>query len=194
MGEWPGLRRTFPRGFGVDTAVPFGDNPPLTRCWLFAGGPRLGSGPDVGTRRPAAGLCLGVGAAGRDGGGIRPELDFDAGFGGGGIADTLCALLAAGKEGTGGGGMSFLAFSEFSSSFKVKDGTLVSGTVGTAFGVLSPSAGLGSPRKLFVTSALLCFKAWPFGADMRAGRSMAISCGESCFTRFGHGPCSKANS
>lgn len=85
--------------------APLGDSPELARCWLFAGGPRLGSGPAVGARREDAALgggplCV---VAGRDGGGMRlgPALftGLDAGLGGGGIAEALWALLAAGNMG-----------------------------------------------------------------------------------------------
>lgn len=53
MGEWPGERRTLFLLFGVATR-PLGLRPPVARCWLFWGGPLFGSGPDDGTRRPAA--------------------------------------------------------------------------------------------------------------------------------------------
>ena len=90
--------------------MPFGERPPLARCWLLAGGPRLGNGPVEGTRREDAALGGGprCGTAGRDGGGINPAdglggggPDTEAGLGGGGISEVFCALLAAGKVGVG---------------------------------------------------------------------------------------------
>lgn len=73
MGEWPGERRTLPRGFGVEVMVVGASELLLllTRCWLLEGNPRLGRGPDEGTRRADAGLGGGA-IAGRLGGGIRP--------------------------------------------------------------------------------------------------------------------------
>ncbi|KAI7197783.1 hypothetical protein KC363_g226 [Hortaea werneckii] len=99
--------KTLPRELGVETAVPFGERPPLARCWLLAGGPRLGNGPVEGIRREDAALGGGprCGTAGRDGGGINPAAgfggggpDMDAGLGGGGISEVFCALLAAVKH------------------------------------------------------------------------------------------------
>ncbi len=70
MGEWPGPRRTFPRGLGADSvAVEARLLPLLTRCWLLDGIPRLGTGPFEGTRRLEAGLGGGA-IDGRDGGGM----------------------------------------------------------------------------------------------------------------------------
>lgn len=96
-----------PRGLGVETAVPFGERPPLARCWLLAGGPRLGNGPVEGTRSEDAALGGGplCDTAGRDGGGINPAAGFvdgrpdaEVGLGGGGISEVFCVLLAAGKD------------------------------------------------------------------------------------------------
>ena len=83
MGECPGERSTLPRALGMLTAPlgvspPFGDRPPFTRCWLFAGIPLFGRGPVDGTRREAA--ALGGGAkVGRGGGGIMVAEVFCAG-------------------------------------------------------------------------------------------------------------------
>lgn len=83
-------------------AVPFGAKPPLARCWLFAGGLRLGRGPVVGTRRPDAALRGGARppptrlwllSTDRAGGGIRPlaaAVDDAPGFGGGGMVEAHC--------------------------------------------------------------------------------------------------------
>ena len=106
MGEWPGARSTLPRLFGVEVA-PLGASPPEARCWLLAGGPLLGRGPVVGTRKEAAALGGGASeAVGRAGGGMRLDAGFCEGggtlLGGGGMDDTFCGLFDAGKEGTVG--------------------------------------------------------------------------------------------
>ena len=145
MGEWPGESRTLPRGFGTETAVPFGERLELMRCWLPMGGPRLGKGPVPGRRRDDAELGGGARCTPgtRVGGAIRLAADFfagsSAGFGGGAMEDARCALLSAGKLVTGGEGGSNVG-SKSSPSDRENVGTSFAVMTGSALGVLSLSS------------------------------------------------------
>ena len=161
-GEWPGARRTFLRGLGVEVAVVMGVEREEDEAVDV--GLRFGSGPVVGTRRPAAvfGFEEGVGrreGTGREGGAMRPfdgraggamrpfafeEGGVSVGSLGGAMPPARCAEFMAGNE--GGGRLS--SSSELSSSSSllsscscsVKDGTGGSAPLaaGVALGVVSP--------------------------------------------------------
>jgi len=145
MGEWPGESRTLPRGFGTETAVPFGERVALMRCWLPMGGPRLGKGPVPGARRDDAELGGGARCTPdkRGGGAMRPAGDFiaggPAGFGGGAMEDARCTLLSAGNIDTGGG-VGSEAGSMSSSPEMENVGTSLAILTGSAFGVLAFSS------------------------------------------------------
>ncbi len=147
MGECPGESRTLPRGFGTETAVPFGERLELMRCWLPMGGPRLGKGPVPGRRKDDAELGGGARCTPgkRVGGAMRPAIGFfagsSAGFGGGAMEDARCALLSAGKLVAGGEVGSEIG-SISSTSDKANVGTSIAVLAGSAFGVpsLSPSS------------------------------------------------------
>lgn len=97
MGEWPGERRTLLRAFAGVGMVVVVVRPPFARCWLFGGGPRLGSGPVEGMRRDA----VVFGGGGRAGGGMRLAALRSGAFGvelGGGGMDVTSRVPFAGGE------------------------------------------------------------------------------------------------
>lgn len=65
--------------------------------------------------------------------------DVEPGRGGGGIADALCGLFAAGKDGTCDFGTGALSWSSWSSELRENEGTGPTGLVAEALGVLSAS-------------------------------------------------------
>lgn len=133
-GECPGVSCTFCRGLGVFIGAVAG----IPREFELGatGLPRLGTGPDEGTRREEdcgrrggggmswEAVCLGNGfnVGGFIAGGFMPELD------------ARCAELTAGN--CGGGSLSSLSVSSESLVAKEKDG-IVGGAV--AFGVVGDS-------------------------------------------------------
>lgn len=132
-----------PLGFGVEI-VPLTVRPPPTRCWLFAGSPRLGSGPLDGTRRADADPGVDT-IDGRGGGAIKfPLLSLAlgaAGLGGGIMDEARCGLFDAGNEDGTLSDSVFVSFdfSVTNASSSINVGTALSDCVMFALGVVSAS-------------------------------------------------------